>query len=272
MSGPDASIRRLAAPGAGGAVASLPLSFHRDSSDRVVAVRGARWLHDASNELLNGAAGVLAVPTGAQVDRVTAVAIAQQGRPVVIDDRWSHNPAVVTLKEALERTRKSELIEMRAMIRPEDDPNEAFLDLAVLADILTGPLATLRMVTARATGRIATASDSLGRALHLSVQRSPVGAGDVTVRAMATSTAVDAHIPASSTAAPAIIREHDRARIVQHPTVYESAHRAAWRELHAAVCERTLPTDIDRRSRMIAMIADQFTDGPHAADSTAPHA
>lgn len=253
----------LAGPGVPGVIdasASLPSSFRvGEGHPRVKAVSGDGWLEDALAELRNGADGILAVPSG-RFDTVAAAALAHIGRPVVIDDRWSRNPAVPSLAMAIARVADAELVELRAHIPRADELVDAFTDLVALADILIGPLATLRVMAARDHTVVSTGTCA-GRTIAISVQRSEVGDGGAVIRAIGRSTAVDGAVPNSATAAPAIIRFHDADGILKHPTIFESAHRAAWRALHGAVLSGTAPADLARRGRADALIGDQLSPG-----------
>jgi hypothetical protein len=249
----------LDAAGAVESVASLPETFRVGASGRprVGVVRGTGWMQDALDELGRGSDGILVVPSAGATDPAAVAALRQSSRPVVIDDRWSHNPGVATLAAALAGIADAELLELSAHIDEDDDLADAFIDLVVLADQLAGPLESIDPASTGAEVMNATGVAAGSRGILVSVRRSAVGPGSARIRAVGRSQAVDAVLPDPSTAAPATVRLHGSDGVIHCPTVFESSHRAAWRVLADAVHAGADLPDVSRRTRVVTLLGPE---------------
>ena len=257
--------------GAVESLASLPATYRVGDSGgpRVAVARGADWMREALARIGQGSDGVLAVPSAfGAADPATAAALDESRRPVVIDDRWSHNPGVAPLAAALERVTEAELLELGTHIGEGDVVVGALIDLLVLGDVLTGPLESISVASVRPHAITATATAKGSRTLVAAVHRSAVGSGHARVRAVGPSQAVDAVLPEASTAAAAIVRLHGAEGAVHYPTVFESSHRAAWRALAEAVHADTAVSDVSRRNRVIGLLGPELASGPPTKTGT----
>lgn len=242
--------------GAAESLASLPETYRVGVRGglSVGAVSGTEWMGDAQNELARGRDGVLAVPDAGASQRAVSAALRESRRPVVIDDRWSYSPGIAALSAGLDDVPDAELVEFSAHVADDDDIAGAFLDLLALADLVTGPLVSLSLASSGTEVMNATGHTADVRTILISVRRSAVGTGDARVRAVGTSSAVDAVLPGAATAAPATVGVYTGDGVVIHPSVYESGHRAAWLALARAVNTGTDVTDLARRARVTGLL------------------
>ncbi|MEV0382716.1 hypothetical protein [Nonomuraea sp. NPDC050643] len=215
-------------------LASLPKDFRPVvTGGAVLAVAGLDALATALADMPRGI--LLTSVTRGDADRVRGLAdhAAAAGIPVVVAAIWALNPALAAAADTLRQDLgQAALIELNATV-PPGQPDVLLDQLALLRTTL-GPAADLELLQADDHGHIAHAR--LGHVpVHLSAAVSP-HATQRRARLSLLGPVVQwrLSLPDPATARPAGVVRTDAHGEQRLPTVYESAARASWRQLHAA--------------------------------------
>ncbi len=219
-------------------VAALPVSLH-PASDRadLVGISGEDgWPEAAADAIASGARGVLVVdPVAADVDALIERAAAA-GVPVVLDSPWAGNPAVEGAAAAFAAQHDPDsFAETRVDAPVASDLELVLLNQLSLVRAAIGPVTRIRFAHRNARGYDALADLANGVTAGLSAVLSDSLPHAASLRVLRSETAVELAIPAPVTAAPAHVTVSGPDGATLLPTLWETAHRAAWRRLHRLV-------------------------------------
>lgn len=227
-------------------IASLPLSLAR-AADRasadVVAIAGdGNWPAQAVSAIENGARALLIVrPADADTTELTRAAH-EKSVVIVIDTPWAGNPLISEAHARFRATAHSGgSLELRLVVQTKDVLQLALVDALQLVRAVLGEVADLRPLTwtrhgLHAEGRV------LDVRVDLAIIRSDATHPHASVRLLAPNRAVEAQFPDWRCALPAQLMTVTSDGAASAPTLFESAHRAAWRRLLHHVNTST-PTD-----------------------------
>ncbi|MCU1531520.1 MAG: hypothetical protein JWO49_1091 [Arthrobacter sp.] len=226
----------------GSVVASLPVSFApATGSADVVAVAGhPGWTERAAQTVRQGVRGVVVADPVAEDPAALAVAAAERGAVVVLDQQWAGNPVLAATQAPVRKViadalADAVLLDSVAYSAPGHDP----------ADLLTNHLAAvlqagvelhgLRVLQRSAHGYTVVGQMANGApaALHgITTSSVPPTA---TVSILTSTGRTDITLPDASAAWPAEVRSVTTAGATTLPSIYESAHRHSWRRLHERI-------------------------------------
>ncbi|MGW4966854.1 hypothetical protein ACWEPL_57345 [Nonomuraea sp. NPDC004186] len=228
-------------------LASLPKYFRPatpggPTTGTVVAVPTLTALRAALDARPTGIllAGVAGVAAGGVADvRELAGRAAAAGVPVVVAGPWALDPAVAALAGALDAEDAS-LIEVTATVPAGSSPPDVLLDQLALLRTAIGPARAVEVIQADAHGHLARAH--VGDVpVHLAAAVSGLGTRRARLDVLGPAVQWRLSFPDPATARPATVARTDADGERLLPTLYESAYRAAWRHLHAAVTDGATP-------------------------------
>lgn len=216
-------------------VASLPVSFATAAQGErahVAAIEGGPgWPRRLTEALDQGPRGLVIVdPTPVRPDEVPDASV-----PVVVDHRFSGNPALAGAAGAFGRWPASAMIEVAAIVSDGADLEATVVDALAALRRVGQPAARLTRLTWGQTGYYLSGSTTGGSPLLLSAHVTRGAAPSLRVRGLAHDRVVELSLPDPGTARPAVLVSTTKAGAVTAPTLWETSHRAAWRRLHAAV-------------------------------------
>lgn len=222
-------------------LASLPVSLHpasaeANSADLMGFAGEDGWVAAVSEAIASGARGVLVVdPVAADVAALIATAEAA-GVPVVLDSTWSHNPAVTNTADAFARHHSADsIVESRINAPVGSDTERVLLNQLSLVRTAVGAVRSIRFARRNDKGYDALATLASGASASLAAILTNSVPTSATLRILGSETAVELELPGPATAAPghAVVSGPEGATLL--PTLWETAHRAAWRRLHHLV-------------------------------------
>lgn len=239
-------------------IASLPVSLHRGNGTAdLVAVDGgsAGWAHEAEQHIEQGARGIMVicpVPDGIAALNEKA---SRRGVPVVIDGTWTYNPAVERARETFSELNDADtLLEARVNV-----PAGANLEQTLLAQLALIRCATDQVVNVTYARKNRHGYDALavmasgGRAALTAICTDALLPTAV-LRIVKPRTAVQMTLPWPATAAPGhvVVSGPEGATLLS--TLWETSHRAAWRQLHRLVGAGEKSSDLDGFASDLAAI------------------
>lgn len=246
------------------AVASLPASFGPAASGAdpaaadVAAIAGERgWVSEAKRAIAAGARGVLVTHPVPEETRQLAAAAEAAGTAVVLDLRWASNPALISgngRPDARDAVRSAlggaVMLDSLATVAPGTDPARILGDHLAALLAVAGPLNSVRTVYRDRTGY--TVSGHVANGAPFTVQGVVTAArpGGVNIHLYTVDGGVSVKVPDPGAAWPAEVRATGAHGEVLLPTLYESAHRAAWRRLRDHLTAGTRPDDLTEFSRL----------------------
>lgn len=216
-------------------LASLPVSYapapDPDQASVVVVSGAGDWASVARRRLDRGCGTVIVVhPEPADLGPLE-----QASGSVVIDSVWAGNPAVShAAEEFTARAGSAQLLECRVVSLPGRSLAANVLDAAALVRALTGPLRDITFVHADSHGLTA-AARSNGLEVAVSIVRTNARRPFASARLLTGDGGIELTVPEPGTARPALVTITDPDGLQQLPTIWESAHRAAWRRVAAGV-------------------------------------
>ncbi|WP_150306530.1 hypothetical protein [Planctomonas psychrotolerans] len=230
-------------------IASLPVSLHHapeaQGADLVGIAGNAGWAAEAIAAIGAGARGVMIIdPVGEDVGALIDAAAAARV-PVVIDSTWSHNPAVASGAGAFtEQHSADSFVESRVNAPVGSDIDRVLLNQLALVRAAVGPVRTIRFARRNGTGYDALATLASGASAGLSGILSDSVPVSASLRILRSETAAELTLPGPETATPgqAVVSGPDGATLL--PTLWETAHRAAWRRLHSLVIDGGTSDDL----------------------------
>lgn len=249
------------------AVASLPATFGpaagAAATPDVAAIDGGPgWTAEALHAIEAGSRGVLVVnPVPEDTSQLSAAAEAA-GTAVVLDLRWASNPALVSPDggpDAREAFRSAlgtaAMLDSVATAAPGTDPQRLLGEhLAALLEV-TGTLHAVSLLQSGATGY--TFSGRLANGAPMSAHGVLTAArpAGVDIRLYTADGGVSVRLPEPAAAWPAEVRVTGPHGGLLLPTLYESAHRTAWRRLKEHLTAGTRPDDLTRFARLTDLYA-----------------
>lgn len=225
-------------------LASLPLSYAAAGGRTadVQLVDGAPdWPAALVAAARDGAAGLIVVDPGP----ADLLPLADLGATVVVDSVWAGNPAIEvaapTLRAALVPGTR---LECRAVVSTASDAGRVLLAQLTLVRRLAGPADGLTVLHRDGHGYLARGSAG-GAALELTMTTTNALSEHATVRLLTGDGGIELFLPAADTARPAQVHLVGPDGDCQLPTLYESAHRTAWRRLHQLLIVGDSASDLD---------------------------
>jgi hypothetical protein len=240
-----------------GVVASLPMSYRRDTNDgQVVAISGhSGWTARSLNAIMDGARGVVVVNPVAE-SSATLAGVAQERRvPVVIDWPMACNPMVpcAATRFAELGTRES-LLESRFLVSSGTDLDRVVLDQLALIAAVTAPVGKMALINRNAHGYVFRGSLSTGQPVLISAVTSTAQPEFGWLRQLAIAAAVELTLPSPVSARPARLIATTVDGAILAPTIYETSHRSTWRRIHELVDHGQVAPDLDRLHHNIRVI------------------
>lgn len=220
-------------------VASLPVSLHPsdDGAAALVAIAGSSgWTERAHAAISSGARGILVIgPSPEDVAALRERAEAS-GVPVVIDTEWAHNPAVgVAAPHFAAHNDADSLLEARVNAPVGADVDQVLLAQLALIRAAAEPVVSLAYARRNKRGYDALAQLAGGGQASLTAILTDAIPQTASLRIIKPRNAVTLALPGAGTAAPGKVTVSRPEGATLLPTLWESAHRAAWRRLHALV-------------------------------------
>lgn len=253
-------------------MASLPETFgpvpgnQSDSqpgaADVLVIAGGPGWTAEAANAAAAGARGIVVANPVPEDTTQLAAAAAAAGTAVVLDLRWASNPALVgdpTEPDARGAVRSAagtaSLLDSVATAAPGTDPQRLLADHLAALLTVCGPLDGLRVLRSGATGytvrgRLANGAPFTAQGVLTAAR--PAG---VDIRLYTSDGGVTVQVPDPDAAWPAQVRVTGAQGELLLPTLYESAHRSAWRRLKDHLHAGTSPDDLAGFTRLTDLYA-----------------
>ncbi|MGN8130837.1 hypothetical protein [Paenarthrobacter sp. 22069] len=244
-------------------VASLPATFktvaeaHAGTADVLVMAGGAGWTADALAAVAAGTRGIVVVNPVPEDTTELAAAAKTAGTAVVLDLRWASNPALVAgngqpdARGAVRSAMGSAaLLDSVAASTPGTElPELLAAHLAALLAV-SGQLGDVRVIRSDSTGY--TVGGRLPNGAPFTAQgvltaARPAGVG---IHLYTADGGVDVRVPDPDAAWPAEVRVTGAHGQLLLPTLYESAHRSAWRRLKDHLGAGTLPDDLAGFARL----------------------
>ncbi|MGV9384249.1 hypothetical protein ACWDRB_51120 [Nonomuraea sp. NPDC003707] len=228
-----ASLPKYFRPAAPGGPTTGPITGTVAAVPTLTALRAALDARPTGILLAGVAAG------GVADVRELAGRAAAAGVPVVVAGPWALDPAVAALAGALDAEDAS-LIEVTATVPAGSSPPDVLLDQLALLRTAIGPARAVEVIQADAHGHLARAH--VGDVpVHLAAAVSGLGTRRARLDVLGPAVQWRLSFPDPATARPATVARTDADGERLLPTLYESAYRAAWRHLHAAVTDGAAP-------------------------------
>jgi hypothetical protein len=174
---------------------------------------------------------VIVDPTPVRPDEVPDAASV----PVVVDYRFSGNPALAEAADAFGRWPAFAMIEVAAVVADDGELEGALIDQLAALRRVGQPAARLTRLTWGRSGYYLTGSTAEGSPVLLSAHVTSGAPPSLRVRGLTHDRVVELALPDPGTARPAVLVSTTGAGALTAPTLWETSHRAAWRRLHAAV-------------------------------------
>lgn len=271
MSGPYTVLASPTAREAGAVtqtVASLPATFapapeNAQIAADVLVVAGERgWTTEALSAVAAGARGIVVANPVPEDTTELAGAADAAGTAVVLDLRWASNPALVAEgdgPDARDAVRSAlgtaSLLDSIATTAPGTDPQRLLGEHLAALLAVTGPLDGVTIVRSDATGytvagRLANGAPFTAQGVLTAAR--PAG---VDIRLYTADGGVAVEVPDPDAAWPAEVRVTGTHGELLLPTLYESAHRSAWRRLKDHLGAGTRPDDLAGFARLTDLYA-----------------
>lgn len=242
-------------------IASLPVSLrpasagqHSGEGADLVAVSGANWPEDAVAAAAAGARGIMIVnPSPADAGAAEA-STADIRVPVVVDSTWSHDPAVATAAPHFAALTEAAAFESRIDAPVGSDLEQVLLAQLALVRAAIDAVATLTVDRWNEHGYDIRATLSRGASIALAAVLTGGLPKSATLRALGRTNAVRLHLPdpATATCGTVTVSGPDGATVL--PTLWETPHRVAWRELHRRIAAGESTSDLDELVADIATL------------------
>ena len=271
MSGPYTVLASPTAREAGAVtqtVASLPATFApaaknlQSTADVLVVAGEPGWTDEARRAVAAGARGIVVANPVPEDTRELAAATDAAGTAVVLDLRWASNPALVAEgdgPDARDAVRSAlgtaSLLDSVAVTAPGTDPRRLLGEHLAALLAVSGPLHETRLLRSDATGytvagRLANGAPFTAQGVLTAAR--PAG---VDIRLYTADGGVSVQVPDPDAAWPAEVRVTGTHGELLLPTLYESAHRSAWRRLKDHLGAGTRPDDLAGFARLTDLYA-----------------
>lgn len=219
-------------------IASLPVSMRAgDSAAGLVAVSGPGWASEAITVATGGARGILATDPVFTDFPTHAEELLGAKIPIVVDTTWAYNPAVDAAASHFAALNPADtMLESRVETRAGSDLARVLLaQLALIRRATGSAVTTLSIHRWKSNGYTAIGSAENGAEVALDAILTDVRPPSAALWALTRQAAVRLTVPDPTTATFGTVTISDQHGAVLLPTAYETAHRAAWRELHRRV-------------------------------------
>ncbi len=245
-------------------IAALPVSLHpaadsveRDTADLVAVDGSAGWPAEAEQAIRAGARGVLVVrPVPADVRSLIETANARN-TPVVLDAKWTYNPAVQRSAGAFAEVFDDRLLlEARTYARTGSDWDRVVLDQLSLIRAAVAPLRSFRFVRKNEFGYAALGEFPNGARASITAVRTDSVAESASLRSVKAQHLVELDVPARETAIPGRVHVTGPDGSTLLETKWETAHRAAWRHLHGLALAGLGSSDLADFAEDVRLTAD----------------
>ncbi|UUL76673.1 hypothetical protein NG819_02540 [Pseudarthrobacter sp. Fe7] len=249
-------------------VASLPATFgpaaedQRGTADILVVDGGPGWTAETASAVAAGARGiVVANPVPEDTTELAAAADAA-GTAVVLDLRWASNAALASgtaAPDARDAVRSAlgtaSLLDSVATAAPGTDPQRLLGDHLAALLAVSGGLHAVAVLRSGPTGyalsgRLANGAPFTAQGVLTAARRFGVD-----IRLYTADGGVSVQVPDPDAAWPAEVRVTGAHGELLLPTLYESAHRTAWRRLKDHLGAGTRPDDLAGFSRLTDLYA-----------------
>jgi hypothetical protein len=249
-------------------VASLPETFgpapenQQGTADVLVVAGGPGWTDEARRAVAAGPRGIVVANPVPEDTRELAAEADDAGTAVVLDLRWASNPALVaegSEPDAREAVRSAlgtaSLLDSVATAAPGTDPRRLLGEhLAVLLAV-SGPLDGVSLLRSDAAGYTVAGRLANGAPFAAQGVLSAAGPAGVDIRLYTADGGVAVQVPDPDAAWPAEVRVTGVHGELLLPTLYESAHRSAWRRLKNHLGAGTRPDDLAGFARLTDLYA-----------------
>lgn len=229
-------------------IASLPVSLTRSPErGELVGIDGsAAWPSAAESAIDAGALGVLIVrPVPADTTSLIAK-VKRRGVPVVIDALWTHNPAVATSVEPFAELADDRcLLEARVYSAVGSEWQRVLLDQLSLIRAAVSPVRSLEVIRRDRTGYSASATLATGGRASLTAIGTDAVPSSATLRIVNRQSVVRLSVPDPATAVPGRVVVTSPAGSTELESLWETAHRAAWRRLVGLVRDGAASSDLE---------------------------
>ncbi|MCX5240402.1 hypothetical protein OG824_34850 [Streptomyces prunicolor] len=166
------------------------------------------------------------------------------GIPVVVDSPWALDPTATEHAERLRAAAAGAVVVDTVVVVPTAAgraPAAVLLDQLALVRLVVGPVSGLRVTGLDGRGHTAGAHAG-GVPVQLSSVLSPLGSTQARLSIRSRGEQWQLRFADPNTARPTAALLIDDAGEQLQPTRYETAHRAAWRQLHGAATASTQPS------------------------------
>lgn len=249
-------------------VASLPATFApapenpQIAADVLVVAGEPGWTAEALSAVAAGARGIVVANPVPEDTTELAGAADAAGTAVVLDLRWASNPALVgagsdpdargAVRSALGT---ASLLDSVATAAPGTNPRRLLGEHLAALLAVTGTLDGVGLLRNDATGytvagRLATGAPFTAQGVLTAAR--PAG---VDIRLYTADGGVAVQVPDPDAAWPAEVRVTGAHGELLLPTLYESAHRSAWRRLKDHLGAGTRPDDLAGFARLTDLYA-----------------
>lgn len=228
-------------------IASLPESLRPDGTGtELVAIDGASGWVTAALAAIDGGAKGLVVINPVVEDAAAVMNAAQQKRVAVVIDRpFAGNPAVPGVREHFATMGGPHaLLECTLTTPLGADLTRVLMDQLALVGALAHPLSTARALDRTARRHAIAGLTADGRRVRLTCVCTNARPPTALVRQLGENGSVSLTLPNPDTARPghATVTTADGAKLL--PTLFETAHRVAWRRLVRLVHAGGQPDDM----------------------------
>lgn len=240
-------------------VASLPVSLHPadGGTPALVAIAGTRgWTEKALESLSSGARGLMVI--GPSIADVTALRDRAEASsvPVVLDTEWAHNPAVdAAAPHFAAHHDENSLLEARVNAAAGADLDQVLLAQLALIRAAVEPVVSLTYARRNRHGYDALAHLASGAQASLTAVLTDALPTSAALRLIKPQHAVALALPGPATAAPGRVTVSGPEGATLLPTKWETAHRAAWRRLHALAQAGQASGDLGNFAADAALVA-----------------
>jgi hypothetical protein len=249
-------------------MASLPETFgpaqdtQSDTADVLVVVGGPGWTAEAASAAASGARGIVVANPFPEDTTQLAAAAGAAGTAVILDLRWASNPALVgnaAEPDARDAVRSAagtaSLLDSVATAAPGTHPQRLLADHLAALLAVCGPLDAVRVLRSGATGYTLGGRLANGAPFTAQGVLTPARAAGVDIRLYTADGGVSVQVPDPDAAWPAEVRITGPHGELLLPTLYESAHRSAWRRLKDHLRAGTSPDDLAGFARLTDLYA-----------------
>ncbi|NUT71520.1 hypothetical protein [Pseudarthrobacter sp. C4D7] len=248
------------------AVASLPATFGPapagGAADIAVIAGGAGWTAEAVRAVRSGSRGVLVVDPVPEETAQLADAAQAAGAAVVLDLHWASSPALVGndgAPDARSAVRgalgTASLLDSVATAAPGTDVRQLLARHLAAVLAVCGQLQGAGVIRSNATGYAVSATLANGAPFTAQGVLTAARPAGVAIHLYTADGGVDVRVPDPDAAWPAEVRVTGAQGELLLPTLYESAHRAAWRRLKNHLSAGTRPEDLAGFARLTDLSA-----------------